>query len=69
MLTPLKPELEEIFILSDLEIISDETASADVTKTSAARCERCWRHRSEVGSSAVHPTLCPRCEQAVTAIS
>jgi len=69
MLTPLKTELEEIFILSDLEIISDETASADVTKTPAARCERCWRHRPEVGSSAAHPTLCLRCEQALPAIS
>ena len=69
MLAPLKNELEEIFILSDLEIISNETASADVTKTPAARCERCWRHRPEVGSSAAHPTLCLRCEQALPAIS
>ncbi|MFN9956240.1 MAG: zinc finger domain-containing protein, partial [bacterium] len=28
-------------------------------------CERCWRHRPEVGQSAAHPTLCGRCEGAL----
>ncbi|MFZ4780467.1 MAG: zinc finger domain-containing protein [Terrimicrobiaceae bacterium] len=37
-------------------------------KISSARCERCWRHRGEVGASSAHPTLCLRCEEAVVAM-
>ena len=65
-LAPLRTEAEEIFILSDLEIHEAETAVAEISKTPSQRCERCWRHRPEVGASATHPTLCQRCEAAVT---
>ena len=68
LLEPLKVELEEVFILSDLEVVSSDTASVDISKTSHARCERCWRHRSEVGSSATHPTVCARCEEALAVL-
>ena len=61
---PLLEELAQDYILGALT-----NGNADVTKTPAARCERCWRHRPEVGSSAAHPTLCLRCEQALPAIS
>ena len=31
-------------------------------KSSAhSKCERCWHYRSDVGSSAEHPTICGRC--------
>ena len=58
-------ELEEIFVLSDLEFVEGAEAAAEVTKSPRARCERCWRHREEVGGSEAHPTLCGRCEEAV----
>ncbi|GAA4873959.1 isoleucine--tRNA ligase [Ferrimonas pelagia] len=29
--------------------------------TEAVKCERCWHHRSDVGSIEAHPTLCGRC--------
>ncbi len=32
-----------------------------LSKTDAAKCERCWHHREDVGSHADHPTLCGRC--------
>ncbi|QSX38082.1 isoleucine--tRNA ligase [Shewanella sedimentimangrovi] len=32
-----------------------------VAKTEAAKCERCWHHREEVGSIASHESLCQRC--------
>ena len=67
LLASLGGELEEMFILSDLEVVSGTGTGATATKTSAARCERCWRHREEVGSSAAHPALCSRCEEAVAA--
>ena len=29
------------------------------------KCERCWHHRSDVGSNDAHPTLCARCIQNI----
>ena len=61
-----KDELEEFFILSDLELRPGKEPSATVTKTSYQKCARCWRHRAYVGTSAAHPDLCERCEEVVT---
>jgi isoleucyl-tRNA synthetase len=58
-------ELEEFFIVSDLTIHQAKEASASVTKTSYAKCARCWRHRPTVGASKAHPDLCDRCESVV----
>ena len=63
-----KEELEEFFILSDLTIQQGKEASASVTKTPYKKCLRCWRHRPSVGTSAVHPELCDRCEAVVIAL-
>jgi len=60
-----KAELEEFFILSDLTIEQAKEAGATVTKTSYAKCARCWRHREYVGKSKTHPDLCDRCEAVV----
>jgi isoleucyl-tRNA synthetase len=68
VLEPLQVELEEVFILSDLEVISADKASVEISRTPHARCERCWRHRPEVGTSVNHPTLCARCEEALTVV-
>lgn len=65
LLETLKTEIEEIFILSDLEVVPGSEAGVGVTKTSSARCERCWRHREEVGGNAALPDLCGRCQEAV----
>jgi isoleucyl-tRNA synthetase len=59
-------ELEEFFIVSDLTVHQAKDASASVTKTPYAKCARCWRHRSTVGASKVHPDLCDRCENVVS---
>jgi isoleucyl-tRNA synthetase len=59
-------ELEEFFIVSDLTIHQAKEASASVTKTPYAKCARCWRHRSTVGTSKAHPDLCDRCERVVS---
>lgn len=58
-------ELDEIFILSDLRVTKGNEVSVQISKTSFAKCERCWRHREEV---AAHGTLCARCSQAVEAV-
>ncbi|HEY4285343.1 MAG TPA: isoleucine--tRNA ligase, partial [Chthoniobacterales bacterium] len=64
-----REELEEFFILSDLTIEPAKEVSASVTKTSFARCARCWRHRPTVGKSKDHPDLCDRCEEVVISTS
>jgi len=64
----MKTEAEELFILSDLEIFEGPETAVTVTKTASTRCERCWRHRPEVGTSTAHPTLCTRCEEALPAL-
>jgi len=62
-------ELEEFFILSDLKIESSQEPAALISKTSYAKCARCWRHRSTVGKSAAHPELCDRCEAVVQSLN
>ena len=71
------PEIEELLILSNFTITegnksssTEKSAAASITigKTEAAKCERCWRHREEVGAHAEHPTLCGRCVEAVESL-
>jgi isoleucyl-tRNA synthetase len=38
----------------------------NVAPARGAKCARCWRVLEEVGDSPAHPTLCLRCEDAVT---
>jgi isoleucyl-tRNA synthetase len=60
------PTLREFFILSDLHLTRGETLSATVEVCTNAKCERCWRHLPDVGTIEEHPTLCGRCEEAVS---
>jgi len=57
-------EIEEFLILSNLSIAKG-AKGVTVGRTEASKCERCWRHRSEVGTHPEHPTLCGRCVEAV----
>ncbi len=68
-LTACKAELEEIFILSDLEIVSGGVTRASVKPVSHKKCDRCWRHRASVGLSQLHPDLCDRCERVVSKLT
>ena len=36
-----------------------------VSKAEGQKCERCWHTEVEVGANTDHPTLCPRCVEAV----
>jgi isoleucyl-tRNA synthetase len=62
-------ELEEFFILSELKIESGKEPAALISKTTHAKCARCWRHRPTVGKSAAHPELCDRCESVVSGMN
>jgi isoleucyl-tRNA synthetase len=61
------PELEELFILSDLTLTVGPENSARVIRTSRQKCARCWRHRLDVGVNPAHPELCGRCAEVVSA--
>jgi len=61
-----REQLEEFFILSELKIEPGKEPEALISKTTHAKCARCWRHRAAVGKSAEHPELCDRCESVVT---
>ncbi|MCF7730023.1 MAG: class I tRNA ligase family protein, partial [Chthoniobacterales bacterium] len=53
-------EVEELFILSHLEVVHGPEMIR-IEKTTTQKCERCWRHRNDVGDHHEHPTLCGRC--------
>jgi isoleucyl-tRNA synthetase len=64
----LPPELwAEICITSGMELAAGDPPRAEFRPAPGQKCERCWRVLPEVGSSARHPTLCLRCEDAVEA--
>jgi isoleucyl-tRNA synthetase len=62
-----REELEEFFILSDLQIEPAKEPGASITRTPNKKCARCWRHRPAVGTIAAHPELCDRCAAVVEA--
>ena len=64
-------DLKTLFIVSAVHIIKGGGDGYDsvefpgmtvsVTSSTAPKCVRCWTHDDNVGSSAEHPELCPRC--------
>lgn len=61
--------MAELLNVSVLECVAagdgDGELKIAVTKAGGAKCERCWHWEGDVGSHAVHPTLCGRCVTAV----
>jgi isoleucyl-tRNA synthetase len=42
-------------------VVDGESLAIQVTPATAAKCERCWHYRDDVGADAAHPTICARC--------
>ncbi len=72
-------ELRSIFIVSEARLAlepptggfrSDEIEglTIGVAPSGVEKCERCWVHDPTVGESADHPTICNRCETALSAM-
>jgi isoleucyl-tRNA synthetase len=66
----------EIAIVSALQLASPDALSSEeetaakparvaVRKADGQKCARCWKILQEVGTVALHPTLCERCADAV----
>jgi isoleucyl-tRNA synthetase len=72
-LLALEGELHFVLITSAAHIYPAADQRVDVVATevpglwlnimpvSSAKCERCWHRQADVGSNALHPTLCERC--------
>jgi isoleucyl-tRNA synthetase len=62
-LASLGDDLKFIFITSKVTIKHAPGNGLRVTVivSEAAKCERCWHYRDDVGHDSAHPTLCGRC--------
>ena len=61
-------ELTGFLLVAALTLVEGPDAGepvATVVKTSFARCERCWTHRSDVAASDPNAGLCGRCVEAM----
>jgi isoleucyl-tRNA synthetase len=67
-----KLAFEEVCITSSITVeeskkdLSPDLAEIAFQPAAGHKCERCWRVLEEVGKSSAHPTLCMRCEDAVS---
>ena len=61
LLASLGEDLKFACITSEVSLRSGEALKVEVTVSDAAKCERCWHYRDDVGHDAAHPTLCGRC--------
>ncbi|MDC8759370.1 isoleucine--tRNA ligase [Janthinobacterium fluminis] len=64
LLASLDDDLKFVFITSQanvVEVAGEAEEGVSVTASEAAKCERCWHYRADVGAHADHPTLCGRC--------
>nr|MBL8456748.1 isoleucine--tRNA ligase [Zoogloeaceae bacterium] len=63
-LASLGDDLRFVMITSAADLVQvdgDDQAGVDAAASVHQKCERCWHYRAEVGTDAVHPGLCGRC--------
>ena len=61
LLAALGDDLKFILIVSAVTLRAGNANQITVTPSDAAKCERCWHYRRDVGARADHPALCGRC--------
>ncbi|WP_296495176.1 isoleucine--tRNA ligase [Rhodoferax sp.] len=61
LLASLGQDLKFVFITSAMDLHCGDALAIQVSPSTAAKCERCWHYRDDVGVDAAHPTLCGRC--------
>jgi isoleucyl-tRNA synthetase len=64
LLASLDDDLKFVFITSQakaVQVAAEADEAVAVAASAAAKCERCWHYRADVGAHADHPTLCGRC--------
>ncbi|MBT2322678.1 isoleucine--tRNA ligase [Variovorax paradoxus] len=61
LLASLEDDLKFVLITSAVELAAGDSLSVQVSASSAAKCERCWHWREDVGHDPAHPAICGRC--------
>ena len=61
LLASLADDLRFVMITSQALLAHGGELAIEVTPSAAAKCERCWHWRDDVGHDADHPTICGRC--------
>ncbi|MGE4052857.1 MAG: class I tRNA ligase family protein, partial [Piscinibacter sp.] len=61
LLASLGDDLRFVTITSAVTLALGEELAVQVTPSAAAKCERCWHWRDDVGHDPAHPTICGRC--------
>jgi isoleucyl-tRNA synthetase len=61
LLGSLGEDLKFVFITSAVTLQAGPQAGVQVSVSGAAKCERCWHYRDDVGHDSAHPGLCGRC--------
>ncbi len=61
LLSSLGEDLKFVTITSAVALREGPALAIEVKPATAAKCERCWHWREDVGADATHPTLCGRC--------
>jgi isoleucyl-tRNA synthetase len=61
LLATLGDDLRFVTITSQARLAASDTLAIEVVPSAAAKCERCWHWRDDVGHDPAHPTICGRC--------
>ncbi|MGA0612928.1 isoleucine--tRNA ligase [Caldimonas sp. KR1-144] len=61
LLASLGADLKFVLITSAAAVVPGDELAVSVTPSTAAKCERCWHWRDDVGADAAHPSICGRC--------
>jgi isoleucyl-tRNA synthetase len=61
-LQSLGDDLRFVLIVSKVSLTAADAMGIEVLASSAAKCERCWHYRADVGRNAAHPGICGRCD-------
>ena len=59
--------LEELFIVSGVELVAGDELTCEVLHAAGEKCPRCWNYR-ELGGNAAHPDVCARCGEVLDSI-
>ena len=66
LLQTLADDLKFVLITSAAKAVAAapdaQALAVEVKPSEAAKCERCWHYRDDVGVNPAHPTLCGRCD-------
>jgi isoleucyl-tRNA synthetase len=61
-------QLRYIFIVSQVEVHEGNAFNVEIQRADGEKCERCWNYSVRVGEFDKYPTVCERCEGALTEI-